>query len=170
MTTYNGGAKRGPKVPRFRDIDGGFLLRVAEAFSDGSRVYEQGKPPEFKNWKQGDREFAFDVLDHAISHLIAYKECLLARCTLDTTMSDLVADEDHLGHLGANLVMLDYFERRGFFAAPQQAVDTVVDQAGSDDEKVWAEQAVIVGPPDIENEVVPEGEWGRRILKALHLA
>jgi len=167
MTIYNGGAKRGAKVPRFRDIDYGFLVRVAEAFAQGAERYEPDGPPEFKNWKRGDREFAFDVLDHAISHLVAYKECLLARATFDTTMSDLVEDEDHLGHLGANLVMLDYFERRGFFAAPQQAVDTVVDQAGSDNVPVADPHTIVA---DNDDEVVVEGEWGRRILKALHLA
>ncbi len=167
MTTYNGGARRGDKVPRFRDIDYGFLVRVAEAFIQGAERYEPDGPPEFKNWKRGDREFAFDALDHAISHLVAYKECLLARCTLDTTMSDLVEDEDHLGHLGANLVMLDYFERRGVFSAPQQAVDTAVDQAGSDDAPDNAPSVVVNDNGD--EAAVPEGEWGRRILRALHL-
>lgn len=167
MTTYNGGAKRGAKVPRFRDIDYGFLVRVAEAFTQGAERYEPDGPPEFKNWKRGDREFAFDVLDHAISHLVAYKECLLARCTLDTTMSDLVEDEDHLGHLGANLVMLDYFERRGVFSAPQQAVDTVADQAGSVGEESVTDHTIVADNDD--EAAIPEGEWGRRILRALHL-
>ena len=168
MTIYNGGAKRGTALPRFRNISYGFLNRIAEAFSEGVVLYEKDMPPEYVNWKLGDREFAFDVLDHAISHLVAYKECLLARATNDTTMSDLVDDEDHLGHLGANLVMLDYFERRGVFAAPQQAVDTVVDQAGSDGKESSADHTIVADNDD--EAAVPEGEWGRRILKALHLA
>lgn len=125
MTTYNGGAKRGDKVPRFRDIDYGFLRRVAEAFSEGAERYEQDLPPGVKNWKRGDVEFALDVLDHMLNHALLLKEQLLADLTGELIYDEDNLNEDHLGHLGANLVMLDYFERRGFFLRDYNAEDEV---------------------------------------------
>lgn len=109
--TYASGAVRSEVLPRFRDIDYGFLRRVAEAFSEGAERYDKGFPPGFKNWKKGDVEFAVDVLDHMLNHALLLKEQLLAQLT----GAYIFDAEDHLGHLGANLVMLDYFERRGFF-------------------------------------------------------
>ena len=115
MHTYESGAKRSEKLPAFRDIDYGFLIRVAESFAEGKEKYEKELPPYEKNWKKGDQEFALDVLDHMISHAIALKENYIERLTGDYVMSHIAEDCDHLGHLGANLVMLDYFERKGFF-------------------------------------------------------
>lgn len=113
--TYASGAVRSGDLPRFRDIDYGFLSRVAWAFKEGAERYERGWPPGHKNWKKGDVEFAVDVIDHMLNHALLLKEQLLARITDDYTYGDRFADEDHLGHLGANLVMLDYFERIGHF-------------------------------------------------------
>ena len=123
MHTYSSGAKRSEKLPAFRDIDYGFLIRVAESFSEGKEKYESELPPYEKNWKKGDQEFALDVLDHMISHAIALKENYIERLTGDYVMSHIAEDCDHLGHLGANLVMLDYFERKGFFDK-SEAVET----------------------------------------------
>lgn len=117
--TYASGAVRSGSLPRFRDIDYGFLRRVAEAFSEGAERYEKGFPPGQKNWKKGDVAFAVDVLDHMLSHTLLLKEQLLALLTGDYTYEEYFGTEDHLGHLGANLVMLDYFERLGYFDYPR---------------------------------------------------
>lgn len=113
--TYASGAVRSGSLPRFRDIDYGFLRRVAEAFSEGAERYEKDFPLGFKNWKKGDVEFAVDVLDHMINHALLLKEQILADLTGELIYDEGDLLEDHLGHLGANLVMLDYFERVGYF-------------------------------------------------------
>jgi hypothetical protein len=112
--TYETGAKRSKLNPRYRDIDLGLLERIGNAFSEGAVKYEGDMMPFQKNWKNGDLPFALDVIDHAIEHLFSFKEVVLRGLNRDETVEEF-NNEDHLGHLGANLVMLDYFHRRGFF-------------------------------------------------------
>lgn len=148
--TYASGAVRSGNLPRFRDIDYGFLLRVAKAFSEGVPKYDKYVPIGHKNWKRGDVEFAVDVLDHMLNHAVLLKEKLLARLTSDYTYfyefendnetfkeREARLEEDHLGHLGANLVMLDYFERLGHFdptfADVEDDTNEVPDTPPSDD-------------------------------------
>lgn len=113
--TYASGASRSKRNPRYRDIDFGLMKRIGEAFLEGAETYEKDMMPYEKNWKNGDLVFALDVLDHAIEHLFNYKEAVLLSLNGEVGYASEFKQEDHLGHLGANLVMLDYFDRRGFF-------------------------------------------------------
>jgi hypothetical protein len=110
---YAGGAKRSEKMVHYRDISHSFLRRVGAAFLEGSEKYEKDLPVGAKNWKKGDKTFALDVFDHAIAHLYELKEQ-----ALDGLLGDPnpFVGEDHLGHLGANLVMIDFFQSKGFYA------------------------------------------------------
>ena len=121
---YKQGAKRSDKKFRFRDVGLGLIRRIAAAFSEGALKYETDLPPYQKNWKRGDLNFALDVFDHAFEHLFWHNERILCRLNgvdffehvrtivgdEDLTKVQEIVDDDHLGHLGANMVMLDYFE------------------------------------------------------------
>lgn len=118
MEKFANGALRSAIAPRFQDISLSALVRIALAFSEGHEKYEQDLPPGYKNYKKGDTVFALAAIDHAIQHLMEFKE----QC-LDSLVGDDAAfdGEDHLGHLGANLVMLDFFQSKGLFGPPTNA-------------------------------------------------
>jgi len=108
---YKTGTLRSEIKPRYRDIATAFLRRIGLAFQEGSVKYEQNLKPWEKNWKTGDIVFALDAIDHAVEHLLLYKDQILDSCA----GYDVEDSEDHLGHLGANLSMLSQFEEWGFF-------------------------------------------------------
>lgn len=119
-------AKRSDKKYRFRDIGLGFTRRVAAAFSEGAEKYEKDLNPWEKNWKKGGQSFYLDAMDHLFEHVFWANEkihCALAGIDFYQHALELTGDpdvaaeavrEDHLGHAGANLVMLDYFERLNY--------------------------------------------------------
>ena len=125
-------------MPRYRDVGISLNRRIGQAFRDGVEPYEKDLPPYEKNWHKGDLTFALDALDHALEHLQWYTDKVL--CSLngvdfedhcvtilgDTKKANEIANEDHLGHLGANLVMLDRFERLGYFNAPDEVPDEML--------------------------------------------
>lgn len=106
LTKYATGAVRSGTKPRYRDIPTCLLRRIGLAFSEGAEKYEVDLAPYEKNWESGDLRFAFDAFDHAIEHLLEYRDQVRRRL-LGLPLKD---GEDHLGHLGANIAMLAQFE------------------------------------------------------------
>lgn len=123
MNKYSSGAMRADSKPRYRDVSLSFIKRVGEAFKHGADKYEKDLLPWEKNWKKGDISFALDAIDHAVEHLLSYKEYVLN--SLEGRDIKNIDDEDHLGHLGANLVMLDFFENNNFWDPTSYEYDTV---------------------------------------------
>jgi len=95
---YEGGAQRSDVVPMYRRVEWDFLRRVAEALTEGAEKYPDHEDG-VENWKHGQKEFAKAAFDHVIEHLYKWKEG--------------EGEEDHLGHAGAGLMFLMYFEREG---------------------------------------------------------
>lgn len=120
QAVYAGGAKRSGFVPKYVKIPHSFIRRVAEAMTKGSH-YDEGLPIGAQNWKLGDRQFALDALDHAVAHLLELKD----QC-IDGFLGDPnpFAGEDNLAHLGANLVMIDFFQAKGLYT-PEQSEASV---------------------------------------------
>jgi hypothetical protein len=113
MNIYEGGAKRGGKLPRFRDIDYHFLERLGKALLEGAEKYEKDLPVWEKNWRKGKDEFFFDAIDHAIDHLFRFKEEMMRRYGQDSlSLEPEESGEDHIGHCAANLLMLSYWEKK----------------------------------------------------------
>lgn len=122
QVTYTGGAKRSGKMPLYVKVTHSFIRRIAEAMTEGQH-YDEGLPLGAQNWKLGDRQFALDVFDHAVAHLFELKEQALDGLLGDPTP---FAGEDNLAHLGANLVMIDFFQAKGMYA-PERSEATVVE-------------------------------------------
>ena len=95
---YEGGAQRSEVVPMYRRVEWDFLRRVAEALTEGAEKYPDHEDG-VENWKHGQKEFAKAAFDHVVEHLYKWKEG--------------EGEEDHLGHAGAGLMFLMYFEREG---------------------------------------------------------
>lgn len=145
---YNGGAQRDGKRPRYRDIPGDFLYRMAMAYTRGSHRYDPNAWT--KNWQSGDLEFALDAVDHAIEHLIAYKEHI----ALNLRAEPHDYSEDHLANCAANLGMLAWFEAHGYFVPIEE------------DELNPGEDNLMPVEPQ-EPEMEPESTWLDKTLKAL---
>lgn len=117
---YNGGAKRSGFMPKYVKIPHSFIKRIAVAMANGSH-YDEGLPIGAQNWKLGDRQFALDALDHAVAHLLELKDQCIDGFLGDP---DPFAGEDNLAHLGANLVMIDFYQQKGLYS-PEQSEATV---------------------------------------------
>lgn len=111
METFNNGAVRSEKKPRYFDLGTGIFIRGGRAMAEGHEKYEKNLPPGHKNFQKGDTEFAIEAFNHLFEHVLLYRDQLLDRLHGRTP----VEDEDHLGHAVANLVMLDYYETHGLF-------------------------------------------------------
>lgn len=125
MEEFANGALRSEVKPRYQDISLSLIKRGAQAMSEGHEKYELHLAPGYKNYKQGDTEFALAALDHAIEHLLEFKE----QC-IDSLLGveDPFAGEDHLGHLVANLNMIDFYQSKGLFTPQEQAVIELTSQ------------------------------------------
>ena len=97
---FEGGATRGSNPPNYRRVEWDFLRRVAEALTEGAEKYPDHEDG-VENWKHGGREFARAAFDHTIEHLYKWKE------------GD--RGEDHVGHAGAGLMFLGWFEHQGIW-------------------------------------------------------
>lgn len=124
METFNNGALRSETKPRYADISYSLLRRGALAFAEGYEKYEGPNSPNpmpvgYKNYKKGDAAFALEAVNHALEHLLEYKEQCIDALLGDEDSFD---GEDHLGHLLANLVMLDFYETKGVFSPRPEAI------------------------------------------------
>lgn len=121
QVVYTGGAKRSQKLPLYSAVPLSFIRRIAETLAEGHEKYDGGLPIAAHNWKLGDRQFALDVFEHAILHLQELKEQ-----ALDGFLGapNPFSGEDNLGHLVANLIMIDFFQAKGMYS-PEQSEATV---------------------------------------------
>jgi hypothetical protein len=87
--TFPGGATRSSKKPRYDLIEPSFLEGIATVLSEGAAKYG------VDNWKRGGPEFAGDILNHLIEHLLLWRS------------GD--RSEPHLRNAACNLMFLTWY-------------------------------------------------------------
>lgn len=110
-------------IPRWRDLYYGGLERAAKAFSLGAEKLEKDFPPGLKNYHLGDVNFALARMDHMLAHAMKYNAYVHDRLRGLTHEEARFSDEDHLGHMIANALMLADFEDRDYFTGEGQQMD-----------------------------------------------
>lgn len=93
----------------YQDIPLSFVSRVAAAMAEGRLKHEQDLDPWDKNYYLGNKAFIVERLGHLVKHVFELREQILA----DMEGRSLEPTEDHLGHAGANLLIIAELEHRG---------------------------------------------------------
>lgn len=148
---FNSGALRGSDPPQYRLITEEFLYRIAQALTKGLEKYPNHEDG-LENWKHGDRAFAQAAYDHAMQHLLTWKEA----------GEYPKAGDDHLAHAACNLMFLMWFETLGVW-------DPWAEENRRDVEEQLVEVPAAEEPPpeDMETRVMSVME--ARLRKMLHL-
>lgn len=105
MKVFQSGASRTETKPAYHIIPYSALRREAQRFADGAAQHG-----EF-NFMNGatDREFQVQIIDHAIDHLLRYKD-------------GIDPEDDHLAAVRCGMAMLIEFEERGYVKAGELGV------------------------------------------------
>lgn len=98
MASYDGGAKRSKKLPRYELIDPTFLHEVAEVMAEGAVKYGE------LNWQKGGQDFVQDIPRHMLLHVFGIMSG-------DTS-------ENHLANLICNGMMMAKLRKKYPYQVP----------------------------------------------------